>query len=310
MINLFNINNYTIDTSNFNSFLSDPVVEEFENEIASYVGAKYACSIHSATMAIFLCLLEQEFTEVEIPTIIPPVVPNAILCAGHSLSYRDDIDWVGSAYTLHKFSNYKIIDSAQQLSKDQFKEQANKEDLMIFSFYPTKPVGSIDGGMIVSDDKDKIDRLKILSRYGMTTDNDSWKRKIVLPGWKMYMNSIQAQVGLNNFHKLEEKEKRLREIREEYNSAFNIDNVSSHLYRLRVDDRDQFINTMQNQGIQCGVHYSTVHNIDCYRVKNNTSLDRSNQEAKNTVSIPFNESLTDEQVKYIIDSVKNNASFI
>ena len=31
---------------------------------------------------------------------------------------------------------------------------------MFFSFYPTKPVGSSDGGIIVSNDKAKIDYLK------------------------------------------------------------------------------------------------------------------------------------------------------
>ena len=145
MINLFNINNYTIDTSKYDSLLNDSIVEDFENKIASYVGAKYACSVHSATMAIFLSLIDKKNLTVEIPTIIPPVVPNAILCAGQKITYRDDIDWVGSSYVLHDFGDYKIIDSAQQLEKNQFSKQANDSDLMIFSFYPTKPVGSVDG---------------------------------------------------------------------------------------------------------------------------------------------------------------------
>ena len=38
----------------------------------------------------------------------------------------------------------------------RFKKEANDEDLMIFSFYPTKPVGSSDGGIIVSNDFEKI----------------------------------------------------------------------------------------------------------------------------------------------------------
>ena len=49
MIPLFNINNYTIDTAKFDSLLNDSVVEEFEKEIASYVGAKYACFVLTRT---------------------------------------------------------------------------------------------------------------------------------------------------------------------------------------------------------------------------------------------------------------------
>ena len=297
MIKLFNINNYTIDTAKFDSFLNDPVVERLESEIASYVGAKYACSVHSATMAIFLCLLEQEKTVIEIPTIMPPVVPNAILCSNHEIKYRDDTNWVGSAYVLHHFPDFKIIDSAQQLSKEQFKMQANDQDLMIFSFYPTKPVGSIDGGMIVSNDKDKIDRLRILSRYGMTIDKDSWKRKIILPGWKMYMNSVQAEIALKNFNKLEAKERSLEAVRKAYNDAFSLNNISSHLYRIKVANRGPFMSSMQEAGIQCGIHYSTVHNIDCYKSESKVCLDKSIAESEQTVSIPFNEKLSNKQIE-------------
>ena len=59
MISLFNIPNYTIDTSKFSNLLHDKIVEEFEQNICSYVGAKDACSINSATNAIFLLFLNK-----------------------------------------------------------------------------------------------------------------------------------------------------------------------------------------------------------------------------------------------------------
>ena len=276
-----------------------------EKDIASYVGAKYACSIHSATMAIFMSLFEQEKTTIEIPSIIPPTVPNAILTAGHDLKYRDDVNWVGHSYTMHQFEDYKIIDSAQQLDENQFTNQANDEDLMIFSFYPTKPVGSIDGGMIVSNDEEKIRRLKILSRYGTNFEDNSWERKFVLPGWKMYMNSIQAYVALKNFEKLGAKAARYDEVREAYNAAFGLKNTSRHLYRLRVDDRDEFIQSMKQKGIQCGIHYKAVHDIDCYKSSIDTNLQRSDVESRVTVSIPYHEMLTDEEVETVIKEIKS-----
>ena len=49
MIKLFHINNYDINTSRFSNLLHDDVVNEFEQNFANYVGAKYACSINSAT---------------------------------------------------------------------------------------------------------------------------------------------------------------------------------------------------------------------------------------------------------------------
>ena len=305
MIKLMHVNDYVIDTSKFRPLLNDKIVEEFEQRVAEYVGANYACSIHSATMAIFLCLKDQEKTTISVPSIIPPVVPNAICCAGQNLIFNDNVDWVGNSYILHQFEDYKIIDSAQKLAKNQFIEEANDEDLMIFSFYPTKPVGSIDGGMIVSNDKEKIDNLKIASRYGMSLLKDnSWERNLLLPGWKLYMNSIQAYVANKNMDLLEDKTRIYEEICERYNDAFGIDNTSCHLYRINVENNNEFLDLMKEKGIQCGVHYRAAHLMDCYNRKD-LDLPMSVYESQTTVSIPFNEKLTNEEIDYIIKEVES-----
>ena len=159
MINLFNINNHIIDTSKYSNLLHDGIVTEFEKTIADYVGAKYAVSFSSATNAIFLALLNKK-TIITVPSMIPPVVLNAIITSGNSHNFRDDVNWVGDSYILHDFGNYKIVDSAQKVEENQFKKECNDNDLMVFSFYPTKPIGSCDGGMIVSNDLDKIIELR------------------------------------------------------------------------------------------------------------------------------------------------------
>ena len=303
MINLMHVNDYIIDTSQFRPLLNDKVVEELEQRVAEYVGAKYACALHSATFAIFLCLNELEKETITVPSIIPPVVPNVILTSGQDLNFNDNITWVGHSYVLHDFEDYKIIDSAQQLSKNQFIDQANDDDLMIFSFYPTKPVGSSDGGMIVSNNKDKINRLKMMSRNGTSFENNSWERKIAVPGWKLYMNSIQAYIANENMNLLEEKTEKFSEICEEYNEAFELENTSRHLYRINVTNNDQFIQNMKEKGIQCGVHYRATHMMDCYNLKH-LSLPCSEYESSSTVSIPYHEKLTKEETQYIIKEVK------
>jgi dTDP-4-amino-4,6-dideoxygalactose transaminase len=305
MIKLLHVNNYKVNTADFSPLLNDPIIGEFEKQVANFVGAKYACTIHSATMAIFFSLLEKESQTIDIPSIIPPVVPNAIITAGHSVSFNDNIEWVGNSYVLKQFDDYKIIDSAQQLDENQFKNQANDEDLMIFSFYPTKPVGSIDGGMIVSNDKEKIDRLRTLSRYGMSQSNNSWERKIIMPGWKMYMNSVQCYIAQKNFKKLQEKQKRFDEIREYYNSEFGRENKSRHLYRLNAKDNQTMISQMKTSFIQCGKHYSALHLNPVYNTKK-LNLPKAEFENKTTFSIPFHEKLTDEDVEYIVKEVKRH----
>ena len=93
---------------------------------------------------------------------MPPVVPNAIINSGNKLEFYDDVDWVGNMYKLHS----GIWDSAQRVSRDQYPQVAKGTDVMIFSFYPTKPIGGCDGGMIVSDNKYTIDKYRAMVLNG------------------------------------------------------------------------------------------------------------------------------------------------
>ena len=298
MINLFNINNYQINTSDYSNFLHDKKVTEFEEKIAEFVGAKYAVSFNSATSAIFLLLLGKNIT-VKVPSIIPPVVINAIITSGNKYDFYDDTKWVGNSYILHTFEDYKVVDSAQKLDKDQFKNECNPEDLMIFSFYPTKPIGSCDGGMIVSDDLNKILHLKEMALNGMSFSENNWDRKIKFPGYKMYMNSIQCDIAIKNFEKYESKLERLSYIRDYYNKNLSLNNVSSHLYRINTNNRDLLINKLKENKIQSGIHYTSLHNHDVYKI-NDDILPNSENESLTTLSIPFHEKLTNSDIEKII----------
>lgn len=298
MINLFNINEYNINTSEYSNLLHDKKVIQFEEKIADYVGAKYAVTFNSATSAIFLLLLNKNIT-VDVPSILPPVVVNAIVTSNNKYNFYDDVNWVGDSYVLHNFGDYKIVDSAQKLEKNQFKKECNPEDLMIFSFYPTKPIGSCDGGMIVSDDLNKILHLKEMALNGMSFSENNWDRKIKFPGYKMYMNSIQCDIALKNFELYESKLERLSYIREYYNKNLGLNNTSSHLYRINTNERDTLINNLKKHNIQTGIHYASLHNHEVYKI-NDDLLPNSEIESLTTLSIPFHEKLTNNDIEKII----------
>lgn len=274
MISLFNVQDYVVDTSTFGNHLTGHKVTEFEQKFCDYVGAKYACSVNSATSAIFLATLNHGI-EVTVPSVIPPVVLNAVINAGNTHRFCDNVDWVGDSYILHDFENYKIIDSAQKVQKNQYNLEANPDDLMIFSFYPTKPIGSIDGGMIVSNDEEKIEWFKEACLNGMSNSMNNWERVIKFPGWKMYMNSFQADIASRNLSRLEDKKARLLEVRETYNDAFHKKNTSEHLYRISVDNRESFISSMKEDGITCGIHYRAAHLNPTYKTSRDEHLPKS-----------------------------------
>ena len=309
MINLFNIPNYNIDTSKFNHYLHGDIVEEFESNFRNHVGAKYSCTVNSATNAIFLSMLNKN-TTVNLPSMIPPVVCNAILTSGNKINFTDDTEWVGDSYVLHKFKDYKIIDSAQKVDLNQFKKEANDEDLMIFSFYPTKPIGSSDGGIIVSNNKEKIKWFKEATMNGMTYSYNNWDRKIKFPGFKMYMNSIQCYIANQNLKLLNSKKEKLTQIRDFYNQQLGYNNTSDHLYRIKVDNNKKFIKYMKNKNIICGIHYEVLHLNKTYANKSYI-CPKSERESKQTVSIPFHENLKkDQHLKYIVKYIKNYNNFM
>jgi len=303
MIKLFNIPNQIINTECFSSMLHDKNVSQLEKEISGFVGAKYGLALNSATSAIFLSLLNLN-TTVTIPSIIPPVVANAILTSGNKLKFNDNTEWVGHSYELYSSENFKIIDSAQQIEEGQFTKSCNPQDLMIFSFYPTKPISGCDGGMIVSDDYDKISHIRTMSLNGMTFSQDNWNRKIKNIGYKMYMNSIQADIISKNFKEYSNKIEKLDAIREFYNEKFNMQQTSRHLYRINVKDNLKFMQYMGDNGVSCGIHYDALHMNPIYK-NQNINLPKSELDAKTKISIPYHEKLTLIDLQKITELINN-----
>ena len=309
MIQLFNINHHTIDTSEFTNLLHDDIVIEFERKIADYVGAKYACAINSATNAIFLIFKMEEFLnprKITIPSIIPPVVANAIITSGNTVRFNDDVDWVGDSYILHKFRKFKVIDSAQKLEPQQFRKECEPDDIMFFSHYPTKPLGGTDGGVIVTDDYNKYKWMKEAVLNGTTFAENNWERGISFPGYKFYMNSIQAKIVMNNFKSFNQKMKVLGKLVNIYNKEFGYENKSKHLYTIEVLDNEKFIRNMKDAGIICGIHYPALHKNPIYNNGLQFNCPKSEKLEKRTVSLPMNESLSFLETEYIVDKVKEN----
>ena len=321
---LFNINNYKIDTGKFKNLLHD-FEDELEEKFANYVGAKYACIANSASSLLELCLAQfvnncpHHFLEVyklQLPSMIPIAVSNIVQNSHMPAVWKDDVDWVGSSYVLYdtekvlsRFKNsihpYKIIDSAQEVRRNQFKEDAKDNDLMIFSLYPTKPVGGIDGGVMVSNNKDTIDYYRSITHLGVSSvSKNSWERVLKFSGWKMLPNSVQCYVAIKNLEKLEYKNQRLDDIKKQYNEAFELNNNSRHLYRIEVNGgRKAFTEKMSSLGIETGFHYGPAHLNPFYNIEMNAPMTETLQASTRTVSIPFNEKLSNKDVKFIIDKV-------
>ena len=139
----------------------------------------------------------------------------------------------------------------------------------------------------------------------MTYADNNWERKIAFPGYKMYMNSIQARILLNNFIYFENKMRALRSLVDIYNKEFNYENSSLHLFRIEVLNNQKFIENMRKKGIMCGIHYPALHLNSVYN-KKSSNCPQTKKLQNRTVSLPMNEKLSFLEKEYIIDKVKEN----
>ena len=62
---------------------------------------------------------------------------------------------------------------------------------------------------------------------------------------------------------------------------------------------------MYSNNIVTGIHYRSAHDMIAYsKQQYSSSLEKTNQEKNKTISIPFHENLTDENVELIIKLTK------
>lgn len=307
MINLFEFDNHIIDTSTFDHLLHGQIVTDFEQKLCEYVGAKYAASFFSASYALYAIMKSKVIStpdEISIPSIIPAVVPNVLHDAGCKIKFTDDVDWVGGSYVLTD----GVVDSAQRIDRNQFNE-CEDDDLLVFSMYPTKPLSSLDGGIVVSNNKEKIDDLKSLSFYGMEYAEASWSRVQKQVGFKAYMSTMQATIASRNLKNLDSKYEVIDEVRERYNEAFGLNNTSRHLYRIDVKDNTHAVPYFKDKGIITGIHYTPQHLNPLFQRDEQLLEEFFFHEtitipSRKTLSIPLHHKLTNEQVDYIIKTVK------
>jgi len=197
-------------------------------------------------------------------------------------------------------------------------------DVTIFSFQAVKNLPTADGGMICFQNKDYDTLARKLSWLGIDKDTYSrtnskgsykWDYDVIDLGFKAHGNSIMASMGIVALKYLDEDNDRRREISEMYESEFkNFPNITSiphnpeclssrHLYQIRVKNRDQIMDFLNNNDIFPGVHYKSNTEYDLYSFGKDNCPNASKLH-KEIISLPLHPFLTNDEVVYISKIVK------
>ena len=208
-------------------------------------------------------------------------------------------------------------------------------DFSSFSFHAVKNLTTAEGGALtwktipgISDD-DLYHQIQLLSLHGQSKDAlaktkiGAWEYDVVAPLYKCNMTDIMGGIGLAQFKRYPEMLARRKEIISQYDVAlkplgvevlnhYSDDHQSSgHLYLTRIpglnpEQRNHIIEKMAEKGIVCNVHYKPLPLLTAYKNLGFDIKDYPNayDMYKNEITLPLHTHLSDEDVNYVIQCIK------
>lgn len=231
-------------------------------------------------------------------------------------------------YTMAKIYDVKIVEDASEALGATYKGEkigSTGADITCFNFSPHLKKDVCNGGMLVSNSKEIIERAKLLSLHAMNRDEDSldYVYDVVDIGFDYSMSQLDAAYIRAKIKEQDKNLKRVQEIAQMYNEAFSgvnhiaIPKVSADehpysLYIIKVDkNRDSFALELKKHGIEVGLHYIPLHFLSYY--KNKYALKVNNFPVALTsyqriMSLPIYASMQDKEVQFVIDKIKLVAS--
>ncbi|MCE5330169.1 DegT/DnrJ/EryC1/StrS family aminotransferase [bacterium] len=212
--------------------------------------------------------------------------------------------------------NLKVIEDCAQAHGAEFKgkKAGTFGDFGAFSFYPSKNLGANgDAGMLVTDNEELAIKIRLLRNYGFED-----RYKSIIRGFNSRLDEIQAALLDFKLTKLDEWNLRRKQIADRYINRLSdlpivLPSHSSenmhvfHLFVIRVAQRDKFMKFLLNEGISTIIHYPIpIHLQPAYKYLNYKDgiLPVTEKLTEEIVSLPIFPDLEDNEVEYVIESIK------
>lgn len=273
-------------------------VAKFEEDFSAWCGVKYGVGVNSATDAIFLALKALDIgigdevitvSNTAVPTVsaITATGAKAIFVDIESDTYLMDPSKIEAVITkktkciipVHlygqcvnmnfvntiadKYNLFVLEDCAQSHGAEfEGKRAGSMSDVSAFSFYPTKILGGYgDGGIILSNNKQTINRLKRLRYYGMEKTYYSIEQ-----GYNSRLDELHASILLSKMKHIDEYIHCRRQLANTYhehltNSPLILPKEAQgrkhtyYMYVVRHNKRDKVIEELRKRKIFVNISY-------------------------------------------------------
>lgn len=273
--------------------MEGPVLEEFEQRLAELLDVPYVIGTASGSAALALALMGMGIKpgdEVIVPDLTFIATANAVCLLGAEVVLAStekerpilDLDSVESLVTdktkaimtvdlngriswskelkeqYGKRGIYIIDDACQAfMSGDGTVKAGTNADIGCFSFGITKTVSTVNGGAVITKNKELYNKMKIIKTQGMHSvfEGDEYS----CPGFNFKLPDVLASIGLGQLDRLDNKLEHMRTIDEMYrNGLKDIDGIDFipkqtgefiWMPDIICKDRDKVRNILKRNGI-------------------------------------------------------------
>jgi len=220
----------------------------------------------------------------------------------------------------------KVIEDCAQSTGAMYKgkKAGTLGDIGCHSFYPTKILGAYgDGGFLTTNNKKLYEKMHRFRFYGIDTlgTNKKWKNKYysIEHGINSRLNEIQSSILNLKLKKINFFIERRRSIAKKYFNGLKNLNIELplvnknnfhvfHIFEVAHKKRDRIIKKMKERNVNLSIHYPyPIHKMRGYKnfiKKNSNHLHETEKKSKMIFSLPIYPSLRDNEIKAIINNLK------
>jgi len=345
------INSAIQDVLESQAFILGSQVKEFEDLFASYCNTKYAIGVSSGTDALLLALkslgigdgdevittpftffatvesigkvrAKPVFADIDPETynIRPDLIENRIskktkaILPVHLYGQCSDMDPI---LEIAKKHDVRVIEDAAQSVGAEYKgrKSGSMGDLGCFSFFPSKNLGGMgDGGMVTCNSEELEELIHMLRIHGGKPKNYH-----AVLGINGRLDTIQASILIKKLghldHWCDERRQKASYYTEKMKGldlvtpkVMSFNKHDFHLYVIRVKERDRLMEHLKANNIGCAVYYPVPQHLQkCLADLGYKEGDMPETElaAKETLALPVFPEITQEEQDYVIESVKD-----
>src|SRR5258705_9966169 len=354
-------------------FILGPHVQRCEEAIAAYCQAPHAIGVSSGSDALLICLMAEgigagdevittPYTFFATAGAIARVGARPVFADIDPVTYNLAVDQVAAKITTRTKAIIPVHLYGQSADMRAVMEIASARNLVViedaaqsigarydghssgtighygcFSFFPSKNLGAAgDGGMVVTNDPKRAERLRILRAHGAHPKNyhrliggnfrlDALQGAIVsaklphLDGWTEGMRAnarrydrLFAESGLivSDSRDWAQTRSNGESVARDRNMVLPTEVTERHVfnqYVIPVDRPDELKAHLQKNGIGTEVYYpDPMHIQECFKDLgyNRGDFPESEAAAEHTLALPIYPELNDEQAEYVVHTIR------